>query len=434
MERARAGNRTGMSKNTAFSRLFAVIILALAAVTAIASYKSPLTRAVRDQQPIYGLIIGTDWVDYARHADTIVIARYDPAVRSLDLLSIPRDTRIKSPAINVRRVNELYAYAYKTTKNHNLASLELARNVRALLFTRALSTDSAPECLLPEIPYYLQIDYDGFKKMVDLLGGVQVTIDEPMHYDDNWGKLHIHFDPGVVMLSGQKALEYIRFRDASGDFGRVMRQQEFLINALKRFKDPMVLMRLPRIVWASIRAVKTNLNSFDHLTALWELKDLPKENIRLVQLPGRMTRDSLWTPDENAITETAHLLVSGQGIKTRRAAKNAAAETPDGKSAERVPSRAPATVEVWNASSKKGLALEVARKLRQGGFDVVKWGNYDSRQMRTFVRDHAGKTEQARAIAALLDSSRAEVFTRLEANPLVDIEVIIGEDYQKGEH
>ena len=89
MERARAGNRTGMSKNTAFSRLFAVIILALAAVTAIASYKSPLTRAVRDQQPIYGLIIGTDWVDYARHADTIVIARYDPAVRSLDLLSIP---------------------------------------------------------------------------------------------------------------------------------------------------------------------------------------------------------------------------------------------------------------------------------------------------------------------------------------------------------
>ena len=187
-----------------------------------------------------------------------------------------------------------------------------------------------------------------------------------------------------------------------------MRQQEFLINALKRFKDPMVLMRLPRIVWASIRAVKTNLNSFDHLTALWELKDLPKENIRLVQLPGRMTRDSLWTPDENAITETAHLLVSGQGIKTRRAAKNAAAETPDGKSAERVPSRAPATVEVWNASSKKGLALEVARKLRQGGFDVVKWGNYDSRQMRTFVRDHAGKTEQARAIAALLDSSRAE--------------------------
>lgn len=424
-----------MNKSSTLPRLFAVVILALVLATVVASHKSPLTRAVHNHEPVYGLIIGTDWVDYARHADTIVIARYDPSVRSLDLLSIPRDTRVKSPEINVRRVNELYAYAYKTKKNHDLASLELARNIRSLLFTRASSSTVAPECLLPEIPFYLQIDYTGFKKMVDLLGGVQVTIDEPMHYDDNWGKLHIHFDPGVVNLTGQKALEYIRYRSSNGDFGRMMRQQEFLVNALKRFKDPTVLMRLPQIVWASLSAVKSNLTSFDHLTALWELKDLPKENIRLVQLPGRMTRDSLWTPDENAIEETAHMLVSGQGIKNSRAAKSAPQTASDSKSTESTIVR-PATVEVWNASSKKGLALDVARKLRQGGFDVVKWGNYDSRQMRTFVRDHAGKTEQARAIAALLDSSRAEVFTRLEANPLVDIEVIIGEDYQnqKGEH
>ena len=87
------------------------------------------------------------------------------------------------------------------------------------------------------------------------------------------------------------------------------------------------------------------------------------------------------------------------------------------------------TVEVWNASSRKGLALEVVRKLGAAGFDVVKWGNYDSRQSRTMVRDHRGDKRQALAIAAALSSPRVEVFTRVESNPLVDVEVILGEDY-----
>ena len=82
----------------------------------------------------------------------------------------------------------------------------------------------------PEIHYYAQLDYGGFKKMIDLLGGVPVIVDEPMHYDDNWGKLHIHFEPGKHFLNGQKALEYVRYRGLSGDFGRVLRQQEFLLS------------------------------------------------------------------------------------------------------------------------------------------------------------------------------------------------------------
>ncbi|OGR85081.1 MAG: hypothetical protein A2901_02265 [Elusimicrobia bacterium RIFCSPLOWO2_01_FULL_54_10] len=87
------------------------------------------------------------------------------------------------------------------------------------------------------------------------------------------------------------------------------------------------------------------------------------------------------------------------------------------------------TVEVWNASSKAGLALEVVRSLRDAGFDVVKWGNFASRQKKTFVRDHRGGSEAAQAVVRSLKTPNAEIFTRLEANPLVDLEVVLGQDY-----
>ena len=77
----------------ALPKIFAGTTLFLTAWILWISWKSPLARAFQRMQPVFGLIVGTDWVDNARHADTIILARYDPSLRSLDLLSVPRDTR-----------------------------------------------------------------------------------------------------------------------------------------------------------------------------------------------------------------------------------------------------------------------------------------------------------------------------------------------------
>ncbi len=416
-------------------KVFAIAIFALAVASLIASMLSPLSRSIRAQKPVLGLLVGTDWVDNARHADTMVLLRYHPAQRSLDVLSIPRDTRISIPGLRIRRMNEVYAYAFRTNnRNHDAAIRELARIIRVALFAgpegapgagaeaggAAVSQASSE---LPEISYYAQLDYDAFRKVIDLLGGVPVTVDEPMHYDDNWGRLHIHFDPGRYVLNGQKALEYVRYRGHSGDYGRVARQQQFVLKILDRFKNPLNLVKLPRILFISIPSIRTNLNIFEKFLVLWELKDVGKHQIRLMQLPGR-AQNGFWIPDPDGLSATARVLSEGP-----RAPLPEPDNAAEGGGSAPVSSGKASTVEVWNASSKPGLALTVVRELRAKGFDVVKWGNYKSRQTRTIVRDHKGNLEAARAVALALATPKTEVFTHMESKPLVDIEVILGEDY-----
>lgn len=408
------------------TRLFALLVILLTLSFIYFSWKSPFCRALQKQEPIFFLLVGIDWVDYARHADTILLARYDPKTRSLDLLSIPRDTKIDLPPLKVNRINEIYAWHYRTKKNHEQASHELAKAVETLLFVQSQSTLSAIPSAFPQIPFYVQLDYEGFKRMVDLLGGVEMIIDEPMHYDDHWGKLHIHFDPGKVRLNGKKALEYVRFRDSSGDYGRTIRQQEFLLKLFERFKHPENILKLPKIFGNSLKSFQSNLTIFEKFLLLLEVKDLTRNQIQLMQLPGRMY-SGFWIPDMEGVAATARLL----GRDSKKQPQELASALQESTLRDASPPMSAATVEVWNASSKKGLALEVVRKLRRAGFDVVKWGNYESRQLRTYVRDQTGNVERSRALVSVLASPRIEVFTRIEKNPLVDIVVILGEDYAR---
>ncbi len=415
-------------------KIFAICIFILAVLSLAASMFSPLSKSLRKQESVLGLLVGTDWVDNARHADTMVLFRYNPAQRSLDLLSVPRDTRIEVPGLKIRRMNEVYAYAFRANnRNHDAAIHELTRIIRSVLFASPkVSTEPGARersSALPEINYYVQIDYDAFRKIINLLGGVTVTIDEPMNYDDNWGKLHIHFNPGQYVLDGQKALEYVRYRGHSGDYGRVVRQQQFVLKILDRFKNPLNLLKIPKILFISIPSIKTNLNAFEKFLILWELKDLRKEQIRMMQLPGR-AQNGFWIPDSDGLAATAQILSGQKRVAPVKSVLNGALAPADAPKSDSLEETAkPLTVEVWNASSKKGLALDVVRYLRGKGFDVVKWGNYKSRQPRTLVRDHRGDMDHARAIASALNAPRVEIFTHMESNPLVDVEVILGEDY-----
>jgi hypothetical protein len=66
------------------------------------------------------------------------------------------------------------------------------------------------------------------------------------------------------------------------------------------------------------------------------------------------------------------------------------------------PSPKPITVKVWNASGRVGLAMTVVRRLRNAGFDVVEWGNYDSRQNKSRVIDRSGHFDRARRVGGVV--------------------------------
>jgi polyisoprenyl-teichoic acid--peptidoglycan teichoic acid transferase len=365
----------------------------LIALSIYLSWTSPIARAVRSGKMINGLVIGTDYVDYCRHSDTLLFLNYDSGARFLTVMSIPRDTKFSPAAYNFRKINEVYAYHHKKDKN-DIAACNETRNAIEELLQKKVS-----------IPYFVQIDYASFKKSVDLIGGVDIDVEEPMSYDDSAGNLHIHFEAGKHHLNGEQALEYVRFRGVAGDVGRIFRQQMFFKNTVKKFKNPLLFMKLANILKISSTEIKTNLNFWDVLVTFLELKDLSFKDIRLTQLPGNPV-NGYWVVDQE---DTQGLL-----FKLYNSSSSYVSTGPM------------VRVEIWNASGKDKLAEKATWMLRREGFDVIEWGTFSVIQKKTLIKDMTGDLRSAQKIGRII--SCGEVVTRYDAKSLANISVTLGED------
>lgn len=187
------------------------------------------------------LILGVDdRKDSKGRSDTVLVGAVHPKERVLTLISLPRDTLVEIPGRGYDKL--AHAYAYGGTE------LALATVERML-----------------DIPidHYARLDFQGFEKIVDALGGIDVNIPKRMYYvdpyDDNGG-LVIDFRPGPQHLDGEQALKYARFRhDEEGDWGRMRRQQEVVKLLLDKALSPSVVVRLPGLVRSLYQAVDTDL-------------------------------------------------------------------------------------------------------------------------------------------------------------------------------
>ncbi len=397
-------------------RLILVSCASLSLFTMGLTWQSPVARSLMEEEHIRGLVIGSDYEDNTRHSDTMIAVSYDPQNRFLDVLSIPRDTMVSIPQMPaVRRINEVFAHEFRHSgKDFTITSLAVKNVVETML-----SSGSAQGFA---IPYFFTIDYGGFRSFIDALGGVYVRVTEPMNYDDSWGHLHIHFEPGTYLLDGKRALEYVRFRGKSADQGRVRRQQIFIREILKRLKNPSLLWRLPKYTRAVLSGFHTNLSLWDMAALLLEGRRVGWKNIRLMSLPGT-PYGNLWKINP----ETTQKIVA---LMQAPFARRASLELP----ASGAGWRGRATVEVWNASNKPQTAKIVMNLLRQKGFDVVKIGNFSTRQYQTLVVDRSGDLRPAQAVTeALKDGVSAEVVSRPEPSLHVDVSVILGNDYQASE-
>jgi hypothetical protein len=91
------------------------------------------------------------------------------------------------------------------------------------------------------------------------------------------------------------------------------------------------------------------------------------------------------------------------------------------------------TVEVWNASKQPNAARAMVQFLRDKGFDVVRYGNFSTRQPQTLVIDRSGDLRPAQAVAEALRFLTPDVVSRPDPGPQVDVSVIVGNDYHASE-
>src|SRR4051812_34610894 len=111
------------------------------------------------------------------------------------------------------------------------------------------------------IDYYAQIDIAGFSQLIDTVGGVDVTIENPVNdpgYQFSPTETGFFLDAGTHHLDGKYATAFARSRHGSSDYDRAARQQKLLLALRAKLNDPQVLLNLPNIVDAASQVIRTN--------------------------------------------------------------------------------------------------------------------------------------------------------------------------------
>jgi LCP family protein required for cell wall assembly len=224
------------------------------------------------------LVVGQDSIKPLR-SDTIILVFLNTERNRIMLYSVPRDSRFYIP--DRERYDKInHAYAFGGIK---------------------LLKKTLEEGLGISIPYFVEVDYEGFEKVIDLLGGVEIEVEERMKYQDKAQNFFIDLKPGRQVLDGEKALQYVRFRaDKLGDIGRIKRQQKFLQALLGKMEQLDNIVKAPEILESLRSALVTNLQTEELIRiALW-YKGLEEKDIRFVVMPGEPTYIegvSYWKPD-----------------------------------------------------------------------------------------------------------------------------------------
>jgi LCP family protein required for cell wall assembly len=181
-----------------------------------------------------------------QRADTIILVQVDAAHHRTVVLSIPRDLRVQIPGHGLGKINTAFGYGPDV----------MVRTVSRLTGLR--------------INHYVQVNFLGFQKLVNALGGVPICVDRRM--TDALSGLRLPH-AGCYNLKGRQALAFVRARHIEGDlipdFSRISRQQQFMRAVIGKTLSLGSVFQLPSLV----RAVQRNLVIDEHLN-LYSLQDL----------------------------------------------------------------------------------------------------------------------------------------------------------------
>lgn len=200
------------------------------------------------------LFTGIDSGNGRDHAltDTMLIASIDPATQQVVMVSFPRDIsnfKLWDGRTYVGKLNSLMTYARLHPNQYPDGAVgTLTKELGYLLG-------------IP-IYYYAAINLDGFKQMVDLVGGVDITypqtISDPSYIWEDGAPNGFFLSAGTHHLDGRHALAFVRTRKADSDFARAARQQILLIALRKELTRPSMLPKLPALLKAAARTVRTD--------------------------------------------------------------------------------------------------------------------------------------------------------------------------------
>jgi LCP family protein required for cell wall assembly len=231
------------------------------------------------------LLIGADEQAGGHNTDTLITVSIDPVTKQVAMFSLPRDTKkVPIPAGPARSFwgryypDKINAFFVNNRRRSDLwPGNDRTRGYNGLKAVLGEMYDL-------DIKYFVEVNFEGFKKVVDAVGGVTVNVQVPVVDDafpNSTGRAQrLYIPSGIQHMDGEQALRYARSRNTSTDFDRGARQQRVLLSMREQADPQLLLPRLPELIEALKSAVRTDipLDQLDELLGL--ASEVDTANIR----------------------------------------------------------------------------------------------------------------------------------------------------------
>lgn len=360
------------------------------------------------------LLIGSDKRPGGSYrTDTMIIVILWPRQNQVSMISIPRDLWIYIPTVGMQRINT--AYQSGEIYGYNGGGPGLLR-------------DTIAYNLGIRIDHTAMVEFDGFRRIVDTLGGVDVPVACPYtdwhlidpsydpYNEDNWSLYTV--DSGVVHMDGDLALWYARSRLKSSDFDRGRRQQEVLRAIFSQALRTDTLTRIPQLYGDLSQTIITDLGLGDLVKLALYAPGLTNANIRSYYI--RPPYVSAWMTPGGASVQLPNqdalegLLVQATTLST------AAVE------------RQSTRVEIQNGTAIAGQDGLAANRLNYAGYTthISAADRTDYSASTVFDATTGQDPSRRQALIDILGLESAAVISAPDANAGAEYRVVLGYDYQ----
>ncbi len=349
--------------------------------------------------------------------DTMILVSIDPATQSASMLSIPRDLWVTIPGYGENRINT--AHATGDIRQYPGGGVALAK--KTVWYTFGVP-----------VHYYVRINFAGFEKMVDAIGGITIDVEDAIHDDkypdQNYGTMVVDIPAGVQRMDGKTALQYARVRHGSNDFDRMTRQREVILAVRDKILSLNIpLMRVPQLIELAGNSIQTDLKLDEMIALAGILRTIDRGSIHhgaiddtmsttVLTPQGAMVQMADWDKVRVLVDELFPIAGSAAAPTTSLLSTSLANEE--------------ARIRVQNGTTTTSLAEETTTALRENQFNVIRYDAADrSDYDQTWITVYVDKPYTVQALAKYLDITPQNIRYQLDTQSDVDILVILGQDY-----
>ncbi|QDP38794.1 LCP family protein [Radiobacillus deserti] len=256
------------------------------------------------KDPISILLLGienysTDGKD--GRADTQIVVTLNPDSNQMTMTSVPRDTMIE---LTEEEVTSKYAGTNKILASYAFGSITGYGGNK-------LAVEKVEELLDVPIDHYIAVDFEGFRDIVDALGGVTIDIKEPFWEKDIYNNNQpINFAKGEAHLNGTEALAFVRMRkrDVNAIYPRDERQRQFISAAIDEAVSAGTIFKIGEITDILGENVQTSLEPSEIYALQKAYSSMSSSKIQTIEIPGQNQRINdlyYFIPDEVGLKETS---------------------------------------------------------------------------------------------------------------------------------